>query len=179
VTALAQRPPMSAAIRAALDANPDHRVLDDDGEDTGYVNLYTQHWVEVRPGVIDPWAVQWYRHGNCALLAITLHDLTGWPLLLLDADPQGWVHAAVRAPDGRVLDIGGPDGAEDLAGYFRDFAPQLGPLTWRQVDRAGFMAEVGPEDGRDHAAHYSPVEVAVTDDYAGLLAAAAGWNGIP
>lgn len=179
MTATTQRPRMSAATRAALNANPEDRVLDDDGEDTGRVNLRTQHWVEATPGVIDGQAHDWYRHGNCALLAITLHDLTGWPLLLLDADPQGWVHAAVRAPDGRLLDIGGPDTAEDLAGYFRDFAPQLGPLTWRTVDRAGFMAEVGPEDGRDHAARYSPVEVAVTDDYARLLAAAAGWNGTP
>jgi len=47
-----------------------------------------------------------YGHGDCWYFALAQHQLTGWPLLQLQGDGAP-VHAAVRAPDGRIWDAYG------------------------------------------------------------------------
>src|SRR5512132_4409621 len=60
-----------------------------------------------------------FTRGQCHSLAFALHELTGWPVVLLcydedlnvlDAavgDPYSWGHAVVRRPDGLLVDING------------------------------------------------------------------------
>src|SRR6185437_5373693 len=54
-----------------------------------------------------------YLYQDCALLALAISDLTGWPCVLIsegpDDDPDVR-HVLVRMPDGRLLDVDGPHG---------------------------------------------------------------------
>jgi len=69
--------------------------------------------------------------GDCWVLAGKLSELTGWPVVAVihpdDAlgDPdqvgneapggwEGWTHMAVQDPEGRILDINGPQSPEDF-----------------------------------------------------------------
>lgn len=112
------------------------------------------------PGVIDESALEVYRHGSCALLALVLHDLTGWPLGLVRptgliprqysyADGTrrmlsvGWVHAVVWLPDGQVLDIAGAQPADDVRDYWDAFETS-GPFSIHVVSgRQQYLNEVG------------------------------------
>lgn len=58
--------------------------------------------VDVRPGIIDREAIFAYKAGQCHALAMTLHDLHGWPMFMIDND-----HLVVRLPEGQYLDIAG------------------------------------------------------------------------
>jgi hypothetical protein len=73
---------------------------------------------------MTPAKLERYLYGDCILLALWLHRLTGWPLIQWfdrSGDPPGeWVtrHALVRMPDGALLDAGGPhrpDGAGECS----------------------------------------------------------------
>jgi hypothetical protein len=60
---------------------------------------------------------EWYAHGDCGLLAFTIHDLTGWPVVYSPDWPcrvrgcakqhDGGPHMLVRHPCGQLLDIDG------------------------------------------------------------------------
>ena len=46
----------------------------------------------------------------CWVLAHKLNEQTGWPMVVVSDGPDGkvgWVHAGVRAPDGRIIDYYG------------------------------------------------------------------------
>lgn len=46
--------------------------------------------------------------GDCHILALRLHRLTGWDLCTFaDEDEEPRLHAFVRLPDGRILDVNG------------------------------------------------------------------------
>ncbi len=112
------------------------------------------------PGAIDEGALEVYRHGSCAVLALVLHDLTGWtpglfrptiPVQRRYSYPDGahrvidawWVHAAVLMPDFRVLDIAGPQSIDAVCDYWDDFEPN-GPFSFQPVtDRQAFLNEIG------------------------------------
>jgi Domain of unknown function (DUF4326) len=55
-----------------------------------------------------------YLYGDCALLALVVGELTGWPVVQIvvtedDDDPELLMrHALVQMPDGRLLDADGP-----------------------------------------------------------------------
>jgi len=78
-----------------------------------------------------------YLYQDCALLALAISDLTGWPCVLIsegpDDDPDVR-HVLVRMPDGRLLDVDGPHGD------YRDEEPWvaadwgLAEADWRQPD---------------------------------------------
>lgn len=50
-----------------------------------------------------------FTQGDCGIFADELHRVTGWPQVLIgDAGPDGmFEHIAVRAPDGRIVDVTG------------------------------------------------------------------------
>ena len=65
-------------------------------------------------GIIDEAAEMVFTMGQCHSLALALHQLTGWDIVLQGtrdpvADPMSWIHAAVRHPAGPLLDIRGLD----------------------------------------------------------------------
>jgi hypothetical protein len=57
--------------------------------------------------VFDEAKAQRYLFGDCQYMALALNILTGWPIVYLTAVGDELVHAAVAAPDGRVLDAAG------------------------------------------------------------------------
>lgn len=59
-------------------------------------------------GVIDDQARAAFTRGQCHALAAAIRAVTGWPMVGVGIDPgYGAFHCAVRAPDGRILDIEG------------------------------------------------------------------------
>lgn len=55
---------------------------------------------------------EWFTQGDCGELASELHRLTGYPVVAVGirgrtVDGTMWDHIAVRAPDGRVIDVTG------------------------------------------------------------------------
>ena len=87
--------------------------------------------------------------GMCGVLAVALHDATGWPIMLVvdeagrtDEGLPWWVHAGVRTPEGGFLDVKGVN----------DFADVLSDWAW-DADAwpvATWMVEVDVEEFRPH-----------------------------
>jgi hypothetical protein len=52
--------------------------------------------------------IEAFTQGDCVELAIALHNATGYPVVTISG-PENWefVHAAVRTPEGQILDIEG------------------------------------------------------------------------
>lgn len=72
----------------------------------------------------------------CSVLALVVHDLTGWPLVgLAEANERpdaGVYHVACRAPDGLLVDAGGRRAEVDI---LADFAMDGRNLSVRDLDR--------------------------------------------
>lgn len=104
--------PLLAALRA------DGESLHWDGPEDGRVVMAMNNWRDLEIGVIDGEAVSWFMYGNCGALALAMHDITGWDLVVLHGDAQAtdpertWIHVLVRNPAGELLDI---EGAGDEA----------------------------------------------------------------
>ena len=68
--------------------------------------------LHVTPGVIDEHARELFLYAQCQMLALALHEQTGWPVWVAEQQlPSGtwaWTHVAVQTPDSRWLDIDGP-----------------------------------------------------------------------
>lgn len=114
--------PMAEAIHAAR--FDDFALI----EDEGTVNVAHQHWCELELRVINSEAISWLAHGNCAALALALHDVTGWPLVFAtrNADPalvsDTWLHVLVQRPDGLYLDIQGAHTVPEVQSYWLPYA---------------------------------------------------------
>lgn len=86
---------------------------------------YNAHLDDSRltPGVIDGSAQNIFLQGGCAILAIALHDATGWAIIGITdrhnvyGDQIGGgscLHWCVKTPDGQFLDILGLRSPEDV-----------------------------------------------------------------
>ena len=156
--------PMADAIHAAR--FDDFALI----EEEGTVNVANNHWVELELRVIDSEAISWFAHGNCAALALAVHDLTGWPLVIAarNANPDlltdTWMHVLVQRPDGRYLDIQGAHTPEDIESYWRRYADGKhfdGAITMHSMPtRESVVAIVGDISEMD------PFEQAVVRDFA-------------
>lgn len=67
----------------------------------------------VTPGLIDADSRAAYLHGQCHALALALNETTGWDIWGSQDGELDIVHVAVRAPDGRFLDITGLHAPKD------------------------------------------------------------------
>ena len=74
-----------------------------------------------------------YGHGDCWYFALAQHELTGWPLIQLQADGAP-VHAGVRAPDGRIWDAYGLDTDSLVAGRYHQCFEQDTGFHWAALD---------------------------------------------
>jgi hypothetical protein len=65
-----------------------------------------QLWGDGEP---SDFGVEVFTAGNCWVLAYYLHELGGWPIVMVvpQADPDMWEHVLVQLPDHRYLDIEG------------------------------------------------------------------------
>lgn len=110
----------------------DGRALEIDVDDEGYAVLRTED------GFMNEDVVNLFTMGQCHHLALELHRLTGWPMVVLaDVVPPSdfapgasWIHAAVRHPDGGYVDIKGHTDDDTLGygyGYIYDLDPDDTP----------------------------------------------------
>lgn len=83
--------------------------------------------LRVTPGVIDAAALELYLYGQCQVLALALHEQTGWPLWVAEQQhPSGtwtWAHVGVQAPDGRWLDILGQRAGHEVISWLEQWGP--------------------------------------------------------
>lgn len=103
-------------------------------------------------GLVQPVSPEvMFTSGWCHVLALEVHDRTGWPVVVVSDGPHGpvgWVHAGVQLPDGRVLDVRGAhdplrwlaEWEEVVDAYGRDFNDQRDDVYDYDSDRV-VMAE--------------------------------------
>lgn len=107
--------------------------------------------------------VERFTCGDCHLLARAIHELTGWPICAFDAFDGPDIHAFVRTPSGKYLDIEGVH------------APHTFKRNWherrvRRISWAALAADWGD------APRYGRYSVVRARRLAPLLAARAGWS---
>ena len=98
-------------------------------DDDTHVNVSHHGWVELEFGVIDSEAASWFAYGQCVCLAEAMHARTGFPIAVVRCKPyaplnNAFVHALLRVPDGRVLDINGFHQDEEILSYWERFTKQ-------------------------------------------------------
>lgn len=77
------------------------------------------------PGVVDDAAQEWFGYGNCPLLAQALHEMSGWPMRVVERAEAGselettWHHLGVLTPHDRFLDILGPREDDEVIQQYR------------------------------------------------------------
>lgn len=78
---------------------------------------------DLTPGILDGCAKRAFKFGDCDVLAIALHDATGWPLVKVTdswnvhsghAGDGSALHWMVRHPSGKLLDVDGLHDEEDV-----------------------------------------------------------------
>jgi hypothetical protein len=88
-----------------------------------------------------------YLYGDCALLALAVNELTGWPVVSVNMTGNNG-HVVVSTPGGRLLDADGlhdPDDDEEpvlILGPFRSVFPEITEQRWRQPDVRADAAEL-------------------------------------
>ena len=149
-------------LAAALDAAEGDQYLADEK----LLNVYTPHWRELTPGVINGEAEAYFGFGACALLALELHQQSGYPLVLLRAGleqrEQEFVHCCVRTPEGELLDIYGATPPEDKLCEWRGKYPEVHLET--MADARACLELTG-----DDFDIYNEGELAAAHDFAGLI----------
>src|ERR1700722_18927887 len=87
-----------------------------------YLTAEDMNSAGLRPGVLDDAAVDFFANGHCASMALALHKLTEWPVVLLEPYPPSllghgyWSHSCVQSPLG-LLDAHGPFTVKEWMGY--------------------------------------------------------------
>lgn len=78
---------------------------------------------DLTPGVLDGSALGAFKLGDCDILAVALHDATGWPIVAVTdahnvcegvACMGSKMHWMVRHPSGRLLDVDGLHDEQDV-----------------------------------------------------------------
>lgn len=96
----------------------------------------------VTPGVVDDQARELFLYSACFLLALAVHERTGWPLLIAELrhdERWSWVHAGVRTPGGLWLDLDGPRPGEAVSDWLSQYGKPVRrrmcptPAEWNPV----------------------------------------------
>lgn len=79
---------------------------------------------DLTPGVLDGIAKRAFKFGDCDILAVALHDATGWPIVKItdkhnvfdDGEAGGGsaLHYMVRHPDGGLVDVDGLHSEDEI-----------------------------------------------------------------
>jgi len=155
------------------DAIRDAEFTDEHNEEDGTLNLFSNNWAEITPGVRDQESIRYYLRGNCALLAVEIHRAAGWPLIMLSSEasknsPHHYndtrmVHVMTRRPDGYLVDIGGAITDQQALGDWQGTYPDV---QVEEISEADLLSLIGAGDG---LSMYSRLERAVTRDFAARL----------
>lgn len=127
-------------------------------------------------GEIDNAARNIFSMGGCHILAVAIHDETGWPIVGV-TDPDNvfgdrlgggsCVHYCVKAPDGKLIDIDGAHTEEDLRDRFygdvdenEDGEPIPAIGITSRADALEWWAEQGKKISLKAASKYVPAVLA-------------------
>jgi hypothetical protein len=105
--------------------------------------------LQVTPGLVDDMARELFLYSQCHMLAMAVHELTGWPLWVAeqqyDSGAWKWCHLGVQTPAGRWLDIDGPRAATAVPAWLDRWGC---PSRLRLVSLPDWYAllGVGPRD---------------------------------
>ncbi|MCC1496822.1 hypothetical protein [Alcanivorax sp. 1008] len=86
-----------------------------------------------------------YAHGDCWCFALAQHQLTGWPLLQLQADGMP-MHAAIRAPDGRIWDAYGLSSRDLVAARYAGSTEPDTEFQWASLNVELIYALSSPDE---------------------------------
>jgi hypothetical protein len=93
--------------------------------------------LSVTPGLVDAHARELFLYAQCQMLALALHEQTGWPLWVaeqhLRSGAWAWAHVAVRNPRGKWLDIEGPRDSQQVTAWLSQWGL---PVRLRLLDEA-------------------------------------------
>lgn len=134
--------------------------------------------LSVTPGVVDAHARELFLYAKCQILALCLHERTGWPLWAaeqrLASGQWTWTHVAVRTPAGRWLDIEGPREPQAVTDWLDGWGL---PVRLRLLDAAGWRAMLGLPSSTPaawwHDQATTPAGVALAESFADVLLAQA------
>ena len=91
------------------------------------------------PGVTDD-DRDYYSNHHCEQLAWALHEATGWPYAAVcdgydeSSGRFGWLHQAVMAPGGKVLDVDGLRDVDDVLDAYGGWSTDGGSDPWLVVE---------------------------------------------
>lgn len=88
--------------------------------------------------------IQWrYSHADCDDFALVLHEMTGWPVMMVSNPSRGPIHRLVQADDGRLLDVQGWTSIEALKVRYK-----LKRLTLAEVSCPEVFSMVSSDEDR-------------------------------
>lgn len=116
---------------------------------------------------LDNEALTIFGWGYCSLLALALHDESGYPLVLFTKEYDGRIwsgHATVKLPNGLYLDIAGIHTAEDINHtYYMDVKPEI-------ISRDRFCSTIAyQEHVSDPMSFVDELEQLIVKDFAKYL----------
>src|SRR4051812_34273463 len=87
--------------------------------------------------------VQWFTEGDCHYLARAINRRTGWPMAAF-RDEEGWpdLHAFALMPNGRVLDVYGPQTKQEAKRRWKTRQP-IYRFDWAKLSCFGAPPEYG------------------------------------
>lgn len=91
--------------------------------------------------------VRRFTEGDCHYLARALQKLTGWPIYAFDSNyhDEGDLHAFVKTPDGRILDIEGLHTvAEFMENWSRPNHKRISVYKWPKMRADWGRPDFGP-----------------------------------
>jgi hypothetical protein len=103
-------------------------------------------WQLVSKGAITDVAVDVFKRGACAGLALALHDATGWPLVEVGHCDGLPIHFMVRDLSGRLIDIEGAHADEDVVDEY-EFVADDGVVTFTEMSRDAVWASYRDDSG--------------------------------
>lgn len=91
---------------------------------------------------LSQWDVSRFTEGDCHILAQAIYKRTGWPIygfdgMYYDGEPGCAYHCFVLMPDGRVLDVEGPQGIKEFKEKWGQQKGKIIPFSERDREEWG------------------------------------------
>jgi hypothetical protein len=109
--------------------------------------------IRVTPGVIDDMARELFLYGMCHVLAMAIHEQTGWELAVAERQgPAGdwaWCHLGVHCPKDwpHFLDIEGRREPGEITRWLQQPPRRGNPVRMRCLSLAGWHEVIGAPAG--------------------------------
>lgn len=130
-----------------------------------WIDIVTEAFDGLTPGVIDGRALRIFKYGGCGALAIAIHRATGWPIVAItdahnvfdDGKAGGGsaMHWTVQHPSGKLLDIDGLHDPDNLVNEYHFEADD-------DLAAAGISTEADALEWYEEQGEHVPLDMAAT-----------------